>query len=300
MKTTSFLEKFIKIVMKSIKSVLVPIDFSSNSIEALKYASLIALKNKCTIKLLNVIESNQFSLTFPDYGYSAPYIISTQGEMLSKLKNNNERHLKKLAGTRELKSIPVQVKVIAGGSVYYDIVEYAEKTGAGMIIMGTKGTTSIKKIFLGSTAERVIRLTSKPVLAIGGKAGKKKISKIVFASDFTREAYTAYPVINTIIKSFNAYIHLLKINSRDGFQSYDKILKDINRFTKRFSGKFIPKVRASSEIDEGIAGYAKIVKADMIVLGVHRKKAIRRLLGNRILEGILRLTNIPVLAVDIP
>lgn len=285
--------------MKKIKSILVPVDFSKNSIEALKFAAVIARKNLSGIILLNIVQNPKLIFITPYYGTPSPYITGSQRKLISDIKNNNARRLSGFEDLPYMKNIPLSSKVIFGSSVYSEIVLQAEESGADLIVMGSKGTTSLKKIFLGTNAERVIRLTSKPVIAFRGTHPPKRISKIVFASGFTKEAYIAYPAIKAIINNFNAEVHLLNINSGKPGKSNSDIMNEISRFSKRFPGRYISAVRDSSEVDEGIAKYAGSVKAGMIVMGVYRKKGPSRLLGNRILEGILRLTTIPVLAVDI-
>jgi nucleotide-binding universal stress UspA family protein len=59
--------------------------------------------------------------------------------------------------------------VLLEGSPAEKIVQLAEKRRAGLIVMGTRGRTGLKKLLLGSVAERVIGLAPCPVLTIRGK-----------------------------------------------------------------------------------------------------------------------------------
>jgi hypothetical protein len=179
-------------------------------------------------------------------------------------------------------------------------LQQAEEIKASLIVMGTKGTTSFRKTFMGTNTERVIRLTDIPVLTINRKSSISRFKKIVFASDFSQDALKAYPFINTIAGLFNSKIHLLRINTKENFKPTDRIYLDINQFKKRFKGNFIPTWRAAQQVFDGITKYSKSINADLIAIGVKRKKGLSRLLGTRTVESIIRHSNIPVLAVDIP
>lgn len=220
--------------------------------------------------------------------------------MNDELKQNSLKRLYYIENTKYLKFLQVKCAVIMGTNVYSDIINYAESKNADLIVMGTKGTTSFKKAILGSKTERVIRFTNIPVIAIRGKVRTPKIKKVVFASDFKAESYSVYPTLNNIIKQFNPVIHLLKINTKNQFRPFIQNKSDLDKFSKRFSGRFVPHVRSNYEIDEGIVNFARINKVDLIAIGLRRKKGAGRILGNQIAESIIRKTDKPVLAIDVP
>lgn len=62
-------------------------------------------------------------------------------------------------------SIPV-VESVESGSPATQIVRYAERCGAHLIVLGTHGRTGVSRALLGSVAERVVRTASCPVLAV--------------------------------------------------------------------------------------------------------------------------------------
>jgi nucleotide-binding universal stress UspA family protein len=199
-----------------------------------------------------------------------------------------------------MKSIKVSTEVITGGSIYREVLNYSEKYKPDMIIMGTNGAKSFGEIFLGTNAERIIRFTSIPVLVIGQKISKPVIRNIVFASKFDKAASYAFPFINNFAKMFKAKIHLLRVNTKDNFIPTAEAYPQINAFIKNHKGNFEIAVRDAYEVDEGIVKYAKSIKADMISLGVHRRSGPARFFTDRIVEGVLRLTGIPLLGVDMP
>ncbi len=286
--------------MKKINSIVVPVDFSKSSIEAVRYAAFLAKKHNSKIHLINIIPGINYFFAYPDAGVTSAQVLSSHQNMVSELKENNKTRLSYIESTDYLKSVQVKSAVVAGSNIHSDIISFAEEKKADLIVMGTKGSSSLKRSFIGSKTERVMRLTSIPVIVIRGNHGQNKLRKIVFASRFEKDCYEVYPVLNNLVKEFNPVIHLLRVNTKNEFKSFDELKDGIIKFTKRFSGDFVPHVRASYEIDEGIAKFAKTVKADLIAIGLKRKKGASRILGSRIAEGVCRLTNIPVIAIDIP
>jgi nucleotide-binding universal stress UspA family protein len=196
--------------------------------------------------------------------------------------------------------LKVETGIITGSSVYKEILNYADSINPGLIVMGTNGTRGFTEIFLGTNAERIIRFTAIPVLVVGSKLKKPEISKIVFPSLFDQDTDKVFPFVKEFAKLFKAKIHLLRINTKEDFVPTKQVLDKIRTFAKHHQGSYEIAVKDAYEVDEGIVSYAKEIKADLIALGVHRRRGPSRFFTDRITEGVLRLTGIPVLGVDKP
>lgn len=73
------------------------------------------------------------------------------------------------------KSVGVEVEsVLLEGHPADKIVEFAEKQGIDMIVMGTLGKTGLDRFLLGSVAENVVRHSKTPVLVVRGEASKQE------------------------------------------------------------------------------------------------------------------------------
>lgn len=282
------------------KKILVPVDFSTRSQTALELAAGIAKRSKAGIKLIHVL-IDPYVFLAPPNAYLTPVIeTGIQVEYIDKLEKSSRENLKKLAGKPYMKSVNVSMEVITGGSIYREVLNYSEKYKPDLIVMGTNGAKSFGEIFLGTNAERIIRFTAIPVLVVGQKITKPVIRNIVFASKFDKAALYAIPFINNFAKMFKAKIHLLRVNTKDDFIPTAEAAEQIKAFIKNQKGNFEITVSDAYEIDEGIVKYAKNIKADLIALGVHRRSGPSRFFTDRIAEGVLRLTGIPVLGIDIP
>jgi nucleotide-binding universal stress UspA family protein len=281
------------------KKILVPVDFSTRSMTALEIAADTAQRANASITLFHVIVDPYIFLSAPN-SYLTPVIeTGIQADYMIKLEKSSNDNLKKLSGKPYMKSLKVNLITKTGASIYREILNYAEDNKFDMIVMGTNGARSIGKIFLGTNAERILRFTGIPVLVVGKKINKPVINNIVFASKFDETAKQVFPFINNFAKLFKAKIYLLRVNTEDNFIPTQTAIDRMKSLYKGKKGKYQIAVRDAYEIDDGIVKYAGEVKADLIAVGVHRRSGPSRLFTDRVVEGLLRLTGLPVLGVDI-
>jgi len=137
------------------KKILVPIDGSKNSIRGLDMAIHLARQSQGTIIALAV-------KTVPGI-----YAIHPLGF----LDFNSMKEIKKLLADAKLraakKGIQLTGKAIAGDPGY-DIARFANnsKNGIDMVVVGARGRSSAKEIFLGSVSNYVLHKSKKPVLVV--------------------------------------------------------------------------------------------------------------------------------------
>ncbi|MFI5304578.1 MAG: universal stress protein [Nitrospiria bacterium] len=143
----------------SIEKILVPVDFSVCSQETLEYACSLAKIFKAKIIVLHVMD-------LPAYWLETSMI--PPGDRFG-LNKKLEEMVKQQVNKVKVKGIDVE-GVCEIGQPYSKIIEYVDKNGADLIVMGTHGRTGLVQMVLGSTTERVITHAPCPVLAI--KAGK--------------------------------------------------------------------------------------------------------------------------------
>lgn len=143
--------------MATIQRILVPVDFSSDSQNALDYAVGLAKSLGATIDLLHCYRVNLA-------------VISPYGPTLPP---NFEADLREAAGERlhewSQKASASGVQISEHLQLVFPsegIVDLAEELGSDLIVMGTRGLSGFKHVVLGSVAERVVRTASCPVLTV--------------------------------------------------------------------------------------------------------------------------------------
>jgi nucleotide-binding universal stress UspA family protein len=144
--------------------ILVPIDGSEYSFNAVDYAINTALKNESELILLSVVPS------IIKYGDSSGLFGAVPPTYFKKYKNDSKKWFNQIIN--KMKKEGLQIKKIKTDvvttpvSVVTTILEYAEKEGVDLIIIGTRGITGFKRMLLGSVASGIVTYAHCPVLVI--------------------------------------------------------------------------------------------------------------------------------------
>lgn len=134
------------------KKIVVPVDFSEQSHRAVDEALNMVFHPE-EISVIHVGQS---------VAAMAPEAI-WQDISDETLRKHIEEFMKQEFSDKKYAQVTLHATV---GDPGHKIVEYAEGIGAGVIVMPSHGRTGLKRLFLGSVAERVLRLASCPVLVL--------------------------------------------------------------------------------------------------------------------------------------
>jgi nucleotide-binding universal stress UspA family protein len=156
-------------VHSHINRILVPVDFSPDSRNALRYAADLAAVFSAEIVMLHVVE--------PVY-VAEPYlgVAPEAGMFLDEQIRNAKAVLADLGTALKKKGQRVRTMVAAGPPVLL-IVDTAKDLGTDLIVMGTHGRTGVAHVLIGSVAEKVVRTASCPVLTVRGAARKRTATR---------------------------------------------------------------------------------------------------------------------------
>lgn len=149
--------------MASFNKVLVPIDYSTHSEEAVRTAVDVAKRYSASITLVNVYEPI-------DRMVPEAYWVITPEQERRVLAAFEERLGKAEKQMRDLGASSVATQLLQGEPAVR-IVDYARDNVFDLIVMGTHGRTGLKHLLLGSVAERVLRTASCAVLVVKAPAG---------------------------------------------------------------------------------------------------------------------------------
>jgi nucleotide-binding universal stress UspA family protein len=151
-------------------TLLVPVDFTSYSEEALIFASNLAEKLETRLLVLHVIHDPAEAPGFYVKKGKKKKFLQSMEEAAEEMM---EEFLKKM---REANPDRIPLKeampLLVVGTPVTRIVEIAEKKRACMIIIGSHGRTGLSHLLVGSKAERVVQLSPIPVTVV--KSSKKK------------------------------------------------------------------------------------------------------------------------------
>jgi len=187
------------------KRILVPIDFSERSIEALKVAVQIAKQTGAEIILLHLIDlpSDEVGM-FVDGVPTGPAAIV--------LMNNARAKFDELFQQDFLQGVKVE-DYVDFNKPFEGISDYAKEKNVDLIVMGSHGTSGLNGFFVGSNTEKVVRTSEIPVLVVKKPVEEFKLENVVFASAFKDECHNCFSKIMKFIKLYNPALHFLRVNT---------------------------------------------------------------------------------------
>jgi nucleotide-binding universal stress UspA family protein len=136
--------------MPQFKKILCPLDFDQNSLLALRLASELAQERQATLYLLHVV-------VMPP----GPEVALSFGKMEAAARTKLERLARQKANGKARYRIEVMM-----GDPAVEVLQAAKRLRANLIVMATHGRKGLRRLVLGSVAERVIREAPCPVLTV--------------------------------------------------------------------------------------------------------------------------------------
>jgi len=287
-------ESTAKLKMVSIKKILVPIDFSECSSNAIRQAVHLAQTFLSHIEIVHVI--------------TPVYITPITSEMLIPYDNVNYKKMLKDAEKKLLKiakeiqthesvsvSVTTQLNV-----VYTGILERAKKINADLIIMGTHGTSGVKEFIAGSNAFRVVRDSGCPVLTIQKKIANNKIKNIVLPIRLEINSRQKVELVATLAKIYSAKILItgyLKDSDERDEQKVKQYCAQVEALLNKETIAFKTFLLKDKNFTKAIINHAKKQKADMVAVMTTHNFSLDQLLNGPYAEQFVNHSKIPILSV---
>lgn len=142
--------------MEPIKWIVVPVDFSENTDKLVDYAAYIAAALSARLNFIHVV-----NLVQGDAMLGMPLSVEFQTRYEKDMKQRMDNLLEDVRDR-----CPDAKGAVVSGEAVRDIVNYAETSGADLIIISTHGSKGLESILLGSVARRVVKHAQCPVLVM--------------------------------------------------------------------------------------------------------------------------------------
>ena len=276
------------------KKILVPVDFSTPSENALKVAADLAKKNDSELYILHVIELAESLFGTEQFNVNDEQIIF----FMKMAKKRFDKFLEK----DYLKDIRVK-DYVEPGSTAIAIRETVSKNDIDMIVMGSSGVSGIEEIVIGSNTEKVVRYSEVPVLVVKNEIKNIAIKKAVFASNFDLENLDPYKKAKKFADSFGAKMHMLYVNlPGNQFSSTLETQEQMRVFLNKVEmplNKENIEIYNDYSIEQGVLNGAEQLKADLIIIPTHGRKGLSHFFNGSIGEDVVNHSDIPVLTLKI-
>jgi nucleotide-binding universal stress UspA family protein len=262
-----------------IKKLLVPVDFSDNSLNALKYAVSMERDPGAGIMILHVadptsLENDLRGNTSPEHMY----------ELLCK-----EDHM-----------LGVKSKfIMEDGPVASTIINQAKTLDVDMVVMGTQGAGNFTKNIIGSNTSRVIGNTDCPVLAVPAESEFRPIRKVVLAVDLDKKEESTIIDVVGYLSKMNTSILITYVTEKNVEKSEHTLMK-IGDLIRKKTGheKLSCKVIDSDDFHESIGEYIEDINADLLVTITHHRDALESIFDPSRTKRIAIHSEVPIMAIS--
>ena len=273
------------------KKIIVPVDFSKYSENALQTAAFLAKQNQAEIVVVHMLELSNSIINKSDK--------FSQQETFFYLKLA-EKKFQEFIQKDYLSGLKVTA-IIKHFKVFSELDELAKEENVDLIVMGSKGVSGLKEMFIGSNTEKVIRYAHVPVLIVKEEAITKNIEKVVFACDFTNDDVAPYLKAKSFFSKLNCSLQLVYINTpTTKFKSTEEVEIEMKRFFEEVkedaSAINNVKIVADYSVESGILYFANKSKSDIIAVATHGRKGISHFFEGSISEDIANHSKLPIIS----
>jgi nucleotide-binding universal stress UspA family protein len=284
--------------MYTLDRILVPTDFSTHATAALEHAVLLGSRFTPEYTLLHADE----------FAVSPLGALGIQAEFLEQYHEGKLDFLRqqftKLTDALREKHLTVRTQIVPGRS-YRVIIEESEKADYDLIVIATRGLTHLSPHLIGSTAERVVRLSRQPVLTVHGPPVRGgKLESVLCPTDLSVSGNVALSYALSIARQYGALLYIQYISELEKPETEEEIRKRLPTLTDHHPRA--DEVRVEYIFDRDVEPSNSIIRfsedreVDMIVMSTHGRKGIRRVyIGNNTAE-VVRQSRRPVLSMTHP
>ncbi len=276
----------------TIKKVLVPIDFSPVSLNALETAIAICKRQLATLTLIHVVE-NTYVLFPPEAG-------GATGAILPDLVKNANESLNELAKKLRTNHDLVINQIVQSGNPADEICRWALHKDFNLIVMGTHGASGLREFFLGSNAYRVVKNSPCPVMTMPGDNTWIDFKKILFPIRMVPNALDKYDVIRPIIQkngSSMTIVGMVKKDDSTGFIEMKALVDTVQ--TKMTEDNVIcqSEVHYCDNVAKQVLSISETEKPDLIVITATLDASLKDFFLGPYTQDIVNHAHYPVLSI---
>jgi len=268
------------------KRIIVPIDFSHESLKGLELAIIYANKFNSDLQMV-----------FVQHRKSGKFHIELENEYNSALEEFEtliRKYKKKLHQDCDFSYI------IKTGKVHEEVAHQAEAFDDSMIICSTNGESGLSDFIIGSNAYRIVQETDRPVITVTSDKYISDIKKIVLPIDISKETREKVPIVARIAKAFDSEVHIIKVtgSTNEGIHNKLKMYSaQVKKFFDEQGIKYQSSLLVGDNISESTIEYAKTIDADLIAIMTEQTTTISNFLLGSYAYQMLNTSPIPVLSI---
>jgi len=277
--------------------ILVGIDDSEAAQAALSFGVRLAREHAGELLLANVVNW----MPIISEAVSSGAIVDTTS-IVEDLKAAGRDQLDRAVADAKRHGVDARTRV-AEGEPATQILATAADAKCSLIVMGTHGRQGLNRLFLGSTAEAVLRESTVPVLMVraGSKqpdAGRRCFERIAVGIDESEPSQAALQTVLDLATADRCSVDFYSV-ARSDVDARQQAMRVIGIAVAAANGRGMAAKShvVAGDPKEALLARAQQSEADLIVLGSHGRRGLERFFIGSVAEHVVRQSPIPVLVV---
>ena len=277
------------------RRILVPVDFSTTSRKAFRFAVDIAAKTDGVIILVHFYTQEKKTV------FGSQETVDQNNKVTE---NNCLKRLKRLKKkVLEEAGADVVITTIVGRTpVIVNILGFAERNHIDMIVMGTQGAGGLKKVIIGSVAAKIIAEAEIPVILIPEKFGMKQIEHVVFTTDIKKTDKKALPIVFDFAGLHDASVTVVNLFAKSN-QEDKKGREDFETYSGHVKKTYnIPNLQfkqiATKSVTKTMENLSEELSYDVLAMARRKLQPIDRLLHKSFTREMAFMTTQPLMVLQ--
>jgi nucleotide-binding universal stress UspA family protein len=273
------------------RTILFPTDFSKNAQHASEYMGVLAKQMNANITFLHIYSIPLVS------EYNLPHEIESliAQNRIAALEDLHQ-FVENFINETKIDKSKINTKV-EYGFIPEKTVDIANQIKADFIVMGTKGASDAFDKWIGTVAQKVVKLAECPVWIIPEKAPIHYPKNIMYAADLTGDEAVATQKLLDIAKLFDANCNVVHIHEKIELNVGHQVEAMINFLADKFKHENATfRYVNRDDVTEGLEVYVKNHKPDVLALSTHKKSFFDKLFEKSVTKHFVQEAKMPILS----
>jgi nucleotide-binding universal stress UspA family protein len=289
--------------LKSIRRILVPVDFTMHAENAANYAVNIASQLKADIKLINAyldpMGTPQTYLESYSYQLNIDKVIREVEEETARSLDAMAERLKDTVRQRKIKGVDITYDLFKGNAVDVIISEIGEYH-PGLVVMGTRGNELEGIRSFGSVTASLIEKAKVPVLAVPKDYDALEFNppaRVLYATNFDDTDFTALRRLVSFIRPFKAKLYCVHAAFEEANIMDEVQLRNIRRYLFDSMDEYNIEcgLLETMDVQQGLEDFIEEQDIDVLAVTTHKRNFITRIFKRSMTRKFLFHAHIPLL-----
>ncbi|MBT8219930.1 MAG: universal stress protein [Bacteroidia bacterium] len=270
----------------TLQNIVVPIDFSPASINALQYALDLYHGKEAVIHVIHCFQELVNDVN------GVPYMDQYQ---IDNLNNRMEELIARYANDSRNEGLVIHGEVIIG-SPLANIQRVAKEHDNTVMFMGSSGTTGVYKILIGSMTRAMLKKAVKPLFIIPPDEKYMPWHAVAWTVDRYKDDRKVFGSLKDIISEFNPTLHLLHAKTNDSDDFEFEILNDVH---ESFAQNLVkPHLLVGKNVAESIESYVSSHDIQLLVMSHYERGLFDSLFHHSVSKEVASHLEKPMLIIN--